>query len=428
MSIHDHSLARSDVASGASEDDIRDLPHDPYLKPLSPALCTLAATIFEEVEASSPQPTRKRKDATERKRTVVGNIVANLATLHETRNLGGVLILDMRNTQQTRYDRREVATPILRQMVADLERLGWLERKPGEFRRVRTTIRPSIKLWVAMGELGNGPHVGRAPGAETVILKAVVSKKGEKEPINYATTEETMRLRAEVDEINACLAGADIRLDGSPIASGFLTRRFQIESRDAPHTFDRVGRLYDAWWINLPKRNRPLITLNGEPLADLDFKSMFANLAYCVCGLPVPEEDPYSGIEGLSRTQFKKALLAMLFKKRPMKRFPPDLKETGIGASWTASEVDAAVRARHAPIASQFGCMAGFRLMKLEGDILVAALLDLARQGVPALAMHDGLMVARSQKERAWRAMEEASRKLLGVVLPIAEKPLLEAT
>ena len=106
-----------------------------------------------------------------------------------------------------------------------------------------------------------------------------------------------------------------------------------------------------------------------------------------------------------------------------MKRLPDDLLKSGLDRSWSAAKVEAAIRSRHGPIASLFGCMAGLELMKLEGDILVMALLDLARQGIPALGMHDGLMVAKSRKQQAWTAMEEASRKLLGVTLPVAEKP-----
>jgi hypothetical protein len=427
MSIHEHSLATSDGGTGASEDKIWDLPHDPYLKPLSPALCTLSASIFEAVEAASAHLQRRRKDATERKRIVVGNILANLATLHETGNLRGSIILDMNNRSRGRYDRREVSTPVLREMVLTLDRLGWLDRKAGEFRKARTTIRPSIKLWTTMGGLGDGPHVGRAPGAETIILKAVVSKQRIKALVDYADTKETRRLRSEVEEINACLAEADIRFDGRPVASSFLTRRFLIESRQAPHSFDRVGRLFGGWWMNIPKGRRHLITLNKEPLVDLDFKAMFANLAYWVCEVPLPKQDPYAGIRGLTRAQTKKAMLAMFFQVGRMVRLPQDLVELGVGESWSAPELDAAIRSRHAPIASQFGAMAGMELMKLEGDILIAALLDLAGQGVPALAMHDGLMVSKSEKRRAWTAMENASIQLLGVVLPVAEKPLLEA-
>ncbi|MAZ17471.1 MAG: hypothetical protein CL535_14245 [Ahrensia sp.] len=423
MSIHDHSLARSDVASGASEDPIRDVLHDPYLKPLSPALCHLAATIFEEVEESNPHTQRRRKDATERKRIVLGNIVANLATLHEAGNLRGSVILDMRNTLQTRYDRREVATPVLREMVSTMAELGWLERRAGAYHKARTTIRPSIKLWVAMGELGAGPHVGRAPGAETVILKAVVNKQRTKGLVDYADTEETRRLRSDVEEINACLAGAATEFDGRPIASTFLSRHFLIEGRDVPRRFDKVGRLYGGWWQSLPRGERHLIRLEGEELADLDFKAAFARLAYWSAGQPIPEDDPYSGVVGLRRGQVKIAVLALLCREGAMKRLPDDLLKSGLDRSWSAAKVEAAIRSRHGPIASLFGCMAGLELMKLEGDILVMALLDLARQGIPALGMHDGLMVAKSRKQQAWTAMEEASRKLLGVTLPVAEKP-----
>lgn len=193
MNTQNHSLATSGALGRASEDPIRDLPHDLYLKPLSPELIHLASAIFEEIEATTPGRSRKRKDATERRRLVTFNVLANLASLIETDNLRGSIILDMDNRKQTRYDRPEVSTRVLRQMVSEIERLGWLDRKEGEYRKARTTIRPSIKLWKVMGTFGIGPHVGRDAGAETIILKAVVSRKRDKVLVDYRDTEETRR-------------------------------------------------------------------------------------------------------------------------------------------------------------------------------------------------------------------------------------------
>jgi hypothetical protein len=43
----------------------------------------------------------------------------------------------------------------------------------------------------------------------------------------------------------------------------------------------------------LKKERRANIRINGEPIADLDFKNMFARLAYASVGQEPPEGDLY---------------------------------------------------------------------------------------------------------------------------------------
>ena len=44
------------------------------------------------------------------------------------------------------------------------------------------------------------------------------------------------------------------------------------------------------------------------------------------------------------------------------------------------------------------------------------------RENIPALPMHDGLMVQQSAKHRAKIIMEEEATRIAGVRLPVAEK------
>ena len=62
--------------------------------------------------------------------------------------------------------------------------------------------------------------------------------------------------------------------------------------------------------------------------------------------------------------------------------------------------------------------------MRTESDILVAALLRLLDLGVVALPMHDGLMVRRDKAAEAATVMREASLRVTGFELPVAEKSL----
>lgn len=60
--------------------------------------------------------------------------------------------------------------------------------------------------------------------------------------------------------------------------------------------------------------------------------------------------------------------------------------------------------------------------MFTESRILMATLQRLMAKDVPALPMHDGIMVPRSKAELAKRAMEESSEQIAGVRLSITMK------
>lgn len=104
--------------------------------------------------------------------------------------------------------------------------------------------------------------------------------------VDYKDTAETTALRAEMQAVNDTLASASITRAGEPaVISPFLTRRFQIDHEDAPHTFNQHGRLYGGMWQSMPKTERHLLRVNGEEIADLDFTAMFVQLAYLEAGL-----------------------------------------------------------------------------------------------------------------------------------------------
>lgn len=104
-----------------------------------------------------------------------------------------------------------------------------------------------------------------------------------------------------------------------------------------------------------------------------------------------------------------------------MKSLPHRLK-TQLPDGWTARRLVAAMADRHPHLAPLFGKDVGLELMFTESRILLAAMSRLLDQGVAALPMHDGMMVARGSSDAARKAMEEASMQELGSTLPVAVK------
>ncbi len=281
-------------------------------------------------------------------------------------------------------------------------------------------------------------HFAQVPGRETIYLGRVerdfAGREESRELIDYADTDETHRYRAEMVTINAFLASSEIGLedhDGKPSPTGlpFLRRHFNLQPDDPEGTerFDLGGRLFGGWWQTVAKDQRHRIRIKGEPVADLDFDAMFVRLAYLRAGLTPPPGDLYAGLPGLPgepwRAGVKKAVLAMLFRRTPLTRVPRGTSgELPPGTS--GPQLRAAILAAHPALAPVFETGIGLGLMFTESQVIVKALLDLADQKVPALPMHDGLMVARSKADKVARIMSDAAESITGHRLPISLKSL----
>ena len=201
-----------------------------------------------------------------------------------------------------------------------------------------------------------------------------------------------------------------------------LVRRFALRHEGDPLRFELHGRLYGGFWMTLKATEREHLRIDGEPIADLDFSSMFPNLAYRHVGKETPPGDLYEmpGLEGL-RDGAKAALSALLSYDAEMMSLPPGLKAM-LPDGWTAGRLKDAVAAKHPDLMPLLGADFGLDLMFTESRILMATLRRLMAEDVPALPMHDGIMVSRSKVEAGRTAMEEASQKIVGVRLSVTTK------
>lgn len=414
-------------SDGGEEDDDSVIHHNPWIEPKGEHLRRLAAEIFETLEAERKRSggRKPRRDAVERRALAVSNLVASLAEAALQGPDAPPIAIDVRKDATSRYDRRSFHKDVLKQAMDGLERVGLLVVARGVYRKLRTTIRPTEAFVARLKAAGvTGGDIAIGPGGEHIELKASLGRG--KVLIDYNDTEETVRLREEVETVNAVLNRAELRLDGSLMPPTFLRRVFQIDGEGAAREFNRHGRLWGGWWQNLHRERRHLITIDGEEICDLDFAACFANLAYLRMGSALPEGDPYE-IEGLDvryRPAVKKAFNSLLFRDGIERgRLPTEISQ-GLPEGWNFRRLTEAFGKKHPALVPLFGSKVGLEIMHTESQILMAALLDLARQGVPALGMHDGLAVARSARERGLEAMKAASRSIIGVELQVAEKPL----
>ncbi|MGO7954929.1 hypothetical protein [Rhizobium leguminosarum] len=402
------------------------LHYDAWLIAGGICLIALARQIFGILTPPAITPGRKhRADAEERRRLCSETLVVNLAmvALSPARYTG--LAVPLENAKLTRYDRRDFNADVLRTAIEEFVDAGLISVEEAVFKERRTVIAPTSRFRHIVAKLGVAvADVARLEGRETIELWAGSRASRHKKIIDYRGSPEADALRAEMATVNGVLNAADIRLEGGKVGPVNLVRKFRIEQPDDPHSFDRHGRLYGGFWEDLPKDRRCLLTIGGELIADLDFVSMFVQLAYCRQGVEPPEGDLYAipGLEG-RRTIVKRLMVSLFFRNSKAQRLPSGTKDA-LPEGWSMERFKAAASAIHPAIAPLFDTNVGFELMAWESEILIGILLVLASKGIAALPMHDGIMVAESHRGIAIETMRTVSRWKAGRELPVAEKSI----
>ena len=159
-----------------------------------------------------------------------------------------------------------------------------------------------------------------------------------------------------------------------------------------------------------------LLRVMGEPVVNVDIGSLFPRLAYVRAREGQPEGDLYDITgNGSCRDGWKQLINALLFAGRPLKQWPRDTREK-LPKGISLREAVAAIKAKHAPIAHLFEHGLGFQLMRIESDMLIAIVTALFKQGIPALPLHDSVLVGGSHGEVAKKVMEAAFRQHTGSV------------
>ncbi|TBZ30754.1 hypothetical protein [Rhizobium leguminosarum] len=376
------------------------LHYDAWL--IAGGICLIASArqIFGILAPPAITPGRKhRADAEERRRLCSETLVASLAVtaLSPARYTG--LAVPLENAKLTRYDRRDFNAGVLRTVIEEFAEAGLVTVEEAVFKERRTVIAPTSRFRHIVAKLGVAvTDVARLEGRETIELWSGSRKSRHKKIIDYRDSPEADALRAEMATVNWVLNAADIRLEGGAAGPINLVRKFRIEQPDGLHSFDRHGRLYGGFWQDLPKDRRYLLTIGGELVVDLDFVSMFVQLAYCRQGV-VPSRGDLYAIPGLEehRKIVKRLMVSLFFRNSKAQRLPAGTKDV-LPEGWSMERFKSAAADVHPAIAPLFDTNVGFELMALESGILVDILLELGSKGVAALPMHDGIMVAKSQK------------------------------
>jgi hypothetical protein len=256
----------------------------------------------------------------------------------------------------------------------------------------------------------------------------------------------------QVEDINAMLASVqfDLSMTGALKLRNnlWLFERLEYDLFDRPHLIRQIVRLdrmtgrrvftsdikhHGRFYCpaqNIPGTARLQMTMSGDQVVELDFRSMHASLAYHLCGASLEnEDDPYQGITGFTRKHAKRGLLTA-FNAPNIQAAVASLADARHGKPVVPSSEDAyrlieSLKVRHAPIVSMLCSDAGMTLMNLDSRIMLAAVDRLIGKGIPCVPIHDSILVAQQHESDAREALNYGWRAQNPSITPcyIDKKP-----
>ncbi len=403
-----------------------------------------AAVVAQHEEQTAARKRKRRPDDERRHLTAIEVVVANLAfaVLSPPPTSRLAVLTGNARVGFGRYENRALGKPF-RALLDTLEEVGWLDRTAGfrdeKGRGTASSIAPTPVFAAKVREAGVSPaDFGRIEGEEVIIVtRKLLGGHGEdlgKEKVDYPETDISRSLRATMRDLNTFLERADVAFidDGQGpvnLRNRVQRRYFVADEGTTSPTFALGGRLYGGAWQNLQRERRRGLCIEGEPVAVLDFSSMAPRLAYAKAGVEPPEGDIYAlpGLEDPAlRPAVKKAFNTLLSDPHHrMRGWPaPDEGDPVLPADWTVSRFRKALLARHPSLAPFLGKGMAHELQNMESNIIVMALVELKTRGIPALSIHDALMVGRSKADEVKMVMVEAASDLSSALIPVEVKDL----
>lgn len=377
--------------------------------------------VLQNHEAESGKRKRARKDTDKAKfETAVEALACNLIALAATGPESKLAIPRAHGVMWSgKAAQNRVYGSHFLAVIDLMSELGLIEEDDRGYRvsamvRMASTIKPTDDLndflpisppdWRSLQQIDD----------EALVLLKTHKIEGKAKSQTFNENVRTRQLARELSGINAVLREAEIEIVGltDHLILGEDGRIVVPFRRSLRRIFNNSnwqhgGRLAGGFWMALPRGERHRLRINGEEVREADFRQLHPRLAYARALQPQPEDDIYDIVgDGTGREGWKRLFNAMLFSEGPLKNWPEEtLKHFPEGMKLRAA-CDM-LRAKHAPIAHLFGKQLGFTFMKIESDLLIRIMTDLAANGCVCLPLHDAVIVGRSHVEMAARIMRE---------------------
>jgi hypothetical protein len=280
-------------------------------------------------------------------------------------------------------------------------------------------------------------HFAPEPPMHPVVLKDYAGGRGKKKikggRVKFKDTPESARIVQDVRELNQFLAG--VKLTGGE-HEGYI-RVFHNRS------WKKGGRLYSVGgphgYQQMPEKQRHKMTINSEPVAEIDIKASQLTIYHAMVGEPLEgSSDPYARA-GIDRWTAKKWVVVSFGNGAPCRRWPAEAlddyedhrqehkQKTGVDLPNLpkASQV-ARTMLEAFPALKKLGhdLELWAHLQYREATAVIGTMLILMRtHNVRSLSMHDGLIVPKSKAELAKGILTREFRRVIGVAPMLTVEP-----
>jgi hypothetical protein len=396
---------------------------------------------LEKLEQTEGKRVYKRRAASEAKLAgAIERFVGDLLRVRAgTTGLGNIY----RTVGRSRFGDAAVKYDMFTKVLEGLKKLGLVFHLKGQSRYRKTPFgnapQPghAARFWATSKLLGLAAHYGihndnvgehfvPEPPKNPLVLKDYAIGKGKdresgkriKYKNNRFDTPEAKRLEADVRELNEFLARFEILGGG----------HYGYERVFNNQPWEKGGRLYgggEDCYQRLPEAERLKMTINGEPVAEIDIKASFLTVYHAMVKQPLQGSgDPYGAVAEIDRSIVKLWTTVSFGNGNPAIRWPAKTardfkKETGKDLGKVASAKDVARRMLETfPALKRLEHLseAWADLQYLEGQAVMGTMLILMREHrIPSLSMYDGIIVPKSKADLAKDTLKAVFKEVVGV-------------
>lgn len=323
---------------------------------------------------------------------------------------------------QRRYTSPLVNYNALRASMDALQDLGYVDfrrgfRPPPGNTGFRTRMKPSDRFIRLVRNLGaaNVRIFSVIEERETIVVKDSHGRF-----LEYEDTPQTLGMRAAVEAYNRQLARTRIGVAEDLPVTGIDFAQNRVYRVFFDRNLIRGGGFYGPWWTVCAPELRPYITINDQPVIELDFEAQSANQLYARQGFScfdaLGDTDPYTmpGFEDFPRA-FGKLVFHILLNCYSDAHALVALIRSEVNTllndrqlEYQPNEVLRVMEERHEEVADQFLAGVGSRLQFEAAMIAENVLRNGLDRGITVLLAGDSFMVAREHEHWLKAAMATA--------------------
>jgi hypothetical protein len=403
------------------------------------ALVSAVTDLVVAQELAAGTRTNKRKRKQTALRSAVEGLLADLLQARISDKTKGYVYRPMRPSS---FTEGIVSSRVFKALVDALVDLGLLEkhlgfqmldepfgkraaviRKATRFRATRTLLDIYEKHGVRAVDfhqhflipLPEHPLQLRAASKRTEYGQKIPGK-----PIRYMRTEVTERAERSLKRLNKFFD--HFKLEGG-IHRGFIR---VFNNGDHPKfAWNMGGRLYSYGENNyqqMEQADRLRMRISYRSVCEIDIRASYLTIFHGLCGESFDAtKDPYvmPGLGEEGRDAVKMWITASFGNNAPITKWPRELvakyrAKTGkaLGKRYAASKVGDKVMQAF-PLLARLGEVVNgiergwAELMYIESRAMFRTMIDLARESIPSLAVHDSIIVPYLEWRRATRVLTE---------------------